>query len=594
MVTMPTGVSAAPDPNELLLKPVRICGTGNGRFCGKVAAGSDKPIRNIKGIMSDLKGPAVIPASAIEVRYALPDLPHRYRKKALMQFNSLESFPPDEVSVCKETGRAVQPIWVIVHVPADAKAGDYRGNLTVTADGEKPVQVPVMLQVAGWNLPAPQEFTTFMDLIQSPDSVAMYYKVPVWSDEHWELLEKNFSLIGRLGCKTLYIPLVARTHFGNAHSMVHWIKKDYNGYTHDFSVVEKYVDLALRHMGDNIPVICLYCWEPDKMGAHYAHGKDFGNRRILFSVLDPDTGSLKITEGPAWGTLECEEFWQPVMDGIQQILEKRDLADSMMVGICNDYNPSEAAVGSLTAAAPDAEWVVHSHVFWSSVRGRPVGYLACLWGLHGMRDPDTPALGGERRFYGWNVPQLISYFPRTQLRTFAPLPRFRALTECWVVAAGKYGKNWGGTRWSGSDGLGRVSIDFWNVVESKAGGRKGTLAGYYQLWGGFSIGSYGAQDIIMPGREGAIPSARYEMLREGVQECEARIFIEKALTDQSRRAKLGPDLAAHAQELLDERVRALLFWHSGFRSRWMVSSGWQKRTKDLYETAARVAEKLKK
>ena len=76
--------------------------------------------------MSNLKGAgnATIPVSAIEIRYALPDQMHMYRNKALTHFNSLENFAPVEVSVCKETGRAVQPIWVGVQVPADAEAGD--------------------------------------------------------------------------------------------------------------------------------------------------------------------------------------------------------------------------------------------------------------------------------------------------------------------------------------------------------------------------------------------------------------------------------------------------------------------------------------
>jgi hypothetical protein len=41
-------------------------------------------------------------------------------------------------------------------------------------------------------------------------------------------------------------------------------------------------------------------------------------------------------------------------------------------------------------------------------------------------------------------------------------------------------------------------------------------------------------------------------VRQGIQECQARIFIEQAILDK----KLDADLARRCQEILDERV-----WH---------------------------------
>jgi len=46
-----------------------------------------------------------------------------------------------------------QPIWVEVRIPKDAAPGEYQGTLTVTADGEKPVDVPVSLTVWDFVLP---------------------------------------------------------------------------------------------------------------------------------------------------------------------------------------------------------------------------------------------------------------------------------------------------------------------------------------------------------------------------------------------------------------------------------------------------------
>lgn len=46
-----------------------------------------------------------------------------------------------------------QPLWVEVWVPKDAAPGDYAGTVTVTAEGEKPVDVPVRLTVWDFVLP---------------------------------------------------------------------------------------------------------------------------------------------------------------------------------------------------------------------------------------------------------------------------------------------------------------------------------------------------------------------------------------------------------------------------------------------------------
>lgn len=55
-----------------------------------------------------------------------------------------------------------QPVWIEVRVPKDAAPGEYAGTVTVTADGEKPVAVPVALTVWDFVLPdAPSMRTNF-------------------------------------------------------------------------------------------------------------------------------------------------------------------------------------------------------------------------------------------------------------------------------------------------------------------------------------------------------------------------------------------------------------------------------------------------
>ena len=118
---------------------------------------------------------------------------------------------------------------------------------------------------------------------------------------------------------------------------------------------------------------------------------------------------------------------------------------------------------------------------------------------------------------------------------------------------------------------------------------------------------------LAPGPHEPVATARLEMIREGVQECEARIYIEKALIDPDRCAKLGEDLAARCQKMLDDRTRALLRGTSPLSfggygnalstsawwgrpgllgAQWFIASGWQERTRKLFTLAAEVARTL--
>ena len=47
----------------------------------------------------------------------------------------------------------------------------------------------------------------------------------MWSPKHWDLVARSFRFIGETGSRTLYVPLICRTNFGNEESMVRWIRK---------------------------------------------------------------------------------------------------------------------------------------------------------------------------------------------------------------------------------------------------------------------------------------------------------------------------------------------------------------------------------
>ncbi len=167
------------DPCEPL-RPLRLVGARGGAFSGKVVAGSSRPIAGLKAAAGDLRGPGgTIPASAVRVRYGFTwgteagfcggqgyDAIRAPYPRPPAFFGALSDTPRED---------AVVPVWVTVNVPHDAPAGRYEGQLRIEAKGETPVAVPIQLDVSDYTLPDPQDYRTWVELIQTlPHSVLRF------------------------------------------------------------------------------------------------------------------------------------------------------------------------------------------------------------------------------------------------------------------------------------------------------------------------------------------------------------------------------------------------------------------------------------
>jgi hypothetical protein len=137
-------------------------------------------------------------------------------------------------------------------------------------------------------------------------------------------------------------------------------------------------------------------------------------------------------------------------------------------------------------------------------------------------------------------------------------------------------------------GFGRFNADFWPVIkDSRTGQLAYTISSRYPetTWAQCNISMTA---YLAPGPEGAASTVRYEMMREGIEECEARIFVEKALLDKARRARLGEEAAARIQGVLDDRTRAINCAGGELGTYWYSSSGWQERSARLFCLAGEI------
>ena len=614
------------------LRAVDLKGPGNGYISGKVVIGASRAIEGLKVTCGDLKqGTAVIPAAQIRARYAVP-FGHTASNgddhaNGAAELDCLLEAPLDSFPTTTAGKGAVVPIWLTLKAPKDAKPGVYTGKVIIEVQGAKALSVPVRAEIAAYAVPDTQDYRTWIELMQSPDTLAVEYKVPLWSDRHWALIADSMRYIGEIGSRVCHVPLIAQTNSGNEQSMVRFIKKADGTYDYDFSIVDRYLDLAEKFMGR--PKFTVFtAWEIyldtpqqavkfagkedlpnhdfDRENAWRAARWDLRGKGPAVTALDPATGRLSTINLPRFEDPSSRAIWKPLFDELHKRMAQRGLEKTMVLGMASDRWPSKEEMTVLQDVSGNLPWINHTHGgthVGSKLNGlAAVAYTAYVWNVQypsafplnadPVQDPN------QGHMYGWKRPQLYAEFRRFTSLNDWPASTILLFSELQITGQQR--------------GLGRVGADFWPVYKDKRGRRRDWIWDRYpqSLWHSCNLMSH----MLVPGPAGPVASTRYELLREGIQQCEARIAIESILTDTAQRAKLSGDLAERAQQLLDDRVWQELkafgdmqltgrsyatakdTWNYGSGGTaghyWYASSGWRDRAQNLYDLASEVVRKL--
>jgi hypothetical protein len=352
-------------------------------------------------------------------------------------------------------------------------------------------------------------------------------------------------------------------------------------YSYDFTPFEKYLDLYIKKAGKP-QFITFYVWTHALGGGYF--GKEGKPAVGPLVTLITKSGKRELLRGPVYGTPESKIFWKPVLEGLHERMKQRGLPDdAFLVGVAGDVRPNKAVTDTLKEVAPYARWHLHSHGKASKINDVPVGYVSHVWGVG-----KDPGKGGPH--YGWRVEPgpVVTVFPRyggggamtEPIFPNKPLGVFRILGETCLI--------------HGIRGFGGAGADFWPVIPS--GDKKGSLRDIQNRYpednrAQLSIGN-ATSALLAPGPDGAISTVRFENVREGLQECEARVLIEKALVEPALRSKLGEELATRCTNVLTERTNAILdAFKRGKESKgWnWFAEGWQERLEKLFALAEEVA-----
>lgn len=611
------------DPADTL-RPVRLVGLRNGLFTGKVVAGSSKNLVALKVTAADLAGPGgAIPASAVTVRYGMAwgSQAGRGGRSEAELLAALSDAPLPEFQASPATRGVTVPLWITVAVPKTAAAGTYAGRVTVTATGEKVVDVPVEIKVVDWTLPDTQDYRTWVDLIQCPDTLALEYNVPLWSEKHWEMIARSLELIGSTGCRILYVPLIGHTNIGNEQSMVRWVDQGGGKYTHDFSILDRYLETAEKHMGKP-KLIVFVVWdvylipkedqvsdaEAKKQGKNIGHtrmainlaekGANFGTGPLV-TVVDHKSGETKNVYLPVYTDPASKALWQPLFAQLMDHLSKRGLRQTMMLGMNTDAWASKEEFEFFKDLAGNPPWVFQGHYggpgYGKLAQGvAPQGYETQVWNVDFADNCSHHTAPHAEPMYGWKRPDLFATYERQTGLDVHPPTRWLQFGETNIT---------GGQR-----GIGRIGADMWPVVKDRRDRRTGRAHERYaeSNWRNLNI----TTSAFAPGPFGPAATNRFEALRAGIQTSEARIAIERALTDETLKAKLGDDLVKRCRETLEQRMLLMfkglsnLQFQDGFNCTawrwtpgadghtWFVGSLWQARDEQLFTLAGEVARKL--
>ena len=544
------------------LRPVRLVAPRGGVASGQVVLSLPAPSKDIEARLGAVRGPGgTIPADQLQVRHAVKQSP--VMREAAPFYDALLPQPAVEDDT--------HPIWITVNVPADMPAGTYEGELQVRAPGQT-LTAPVRIEVADWRIAPPGEWTPFIGMWHSPYNVAYQYGVDPWSDRHMELLRPLLRMMGQIGNDVLYINAIRNTLQSRDDTILVFRRED-DRLEPDFTFVERYLE-AYAAVAPAPQGVVLYAWE------HSVRRLD-----QLPVVVRREDGSLEPGDADMFGQGDSERLWKAVVDGLRRRMDRAGWQGTdLWLGVSHDGRPQEHTVAMFRRIAPEARWNKFSH--WRGDPGARDGQRVTAEGL-GIALGEKPWGAGSSRdpFYGgwdWQPGDYVmTTSGRGLLQQYSARPvaddflhALRVLPDASVTDSG---------RGEPYRGFTRAGLDYWQVaLGDGAHGRTWEFHGWGNLY------RNNPWFIAAAGPDGPVATVRYEALREGIQEAEARIAIERVLTDENLKAQVDPKLVQAFKDLQKQR----LSWRPWNGYNYNMGVGWKDRTHRLFELAGRAQQVL--
>lgn len=451
--------------------------------------------------VTDLKnGASVIPASAIQtsfVRYVMTDELNKdgrgacgHRENKAEWDSSIVADVLDIVKIRDVAARTTQPIWMNVWVPQTAKAGKYKGTLTVSGKNFAPMDLQIEVEVTGRALPAPKDWAFHLDLWQNPYAVARYYQVPLWSREHFDAMLPVMKLLADAGQKVITATIMHKPWAGQTEdffdSMVFRMKKLDGTWTYDYTVFDKWVEFMMNEVGIDRQINC-YTMIPWALSFDYF---DQATNRVQFVEAKP-------------GDAAYEEYWGIFLKDFARHLREKGWFDKTTIAMDErGLEAMQAAIQVIRKADP---------AFKISLAGNYHPEIeADLYDLCLAYGHNFPEDVKEARDKAGKISTVYTCCTEPLPNVFTFSPPSEATWTGWHVAAGNY------------DGFLRWAYNSWTIDPLRDS--------RFRTW------AAGDCYIVYPGVRSSI---RMERLVEGIQDWEKIRLLREEFAAKGATGKLN-------------------------------------------------------
>lgn len=235
----------------------------------------------------------------------------------------------------------VQPIWLSIKIPSNTPEGNYVATVTVNTDNV--YQLKLNVKVLNRTLPPPSQWSFNLDFWQHPAAVARVHTVELWSDAHFELMRKYYTMLADAGQKNITASIVdepwGHQTYDDYPSLIKWTKKKDGSWMYDYSLFDKYISFVMS-CGINQRINC-YSMVPWK---------------IAFQYYDENLGKNTVFTG-AIGSAEYNIFWTSMLKDFTKHLKQKGWFSITAIAMDERPMPAMQSVIKLLKQI-DPEWKI--------------------------------------------------------------------------------------------------------------------------------------------------------------------------------------------------------------------------------------------
>ena len=426
--------------------------------------------------------------------------------------------PLMELSAVDVPAYRAQPVWFTVEIPESAVPDIYRGKLVIHTDQYQEVALNLAVNVLAPTLPAPENYSFFLDLWFNPNAVAVEKGVEAWSEEHWKLIDPYLADLASRGAKTITTTIVPypwkvdwlagsqrpQTYMGYP-AMITWLLDGSGKWSFDYTVFDRFVEACFKHGIDRrIDAFSLspFNHKTDRREIVYRHKETNASDTLYYDQFAP----------------EYKEVWKAFLRDFETHLASKDWLSKTYLSF--DESPHEVIESILDIVGDSAPVFLQQF----SIAGRKeASSLAKSFSLFYSFLPEELAAGDEistwlqeRKKDPGKITNFYLCGDPAHPNTLTYSPAIEARMIPWLAA--HYGLDgylrWAYNSWSDKDPYNKPVFNFIQGDD------------YY----------------IYPGENGPVSSIRWELLKEGIEDFELLKIVD------SKQKKEAIDMAVRNRD----------------------------------------------